>query len=80
MDLQTLKQFFLWTTILNGGMLLFSSFVCMCWMDFAYKMNHRYFGISRDSFNTMAFSFIAFYKVVVLTFNVVPYLALLIVA
>ena len=80
MDLQTLKQFFLWTTILNGGILLLSSFICMGLMDFAYKMNHKCFGISRDSFNTMAFSFIAFYKVIVLTFNVVPYLALLTIA
>ena len=77
MDIPTLRTFFMWCTILNGAVLLFSSFIALFIKDFAFEMNHKIFGISsREAFNTLMCSFVALYKVFVLTFNLVPYLAL----
>jgi hypothetical protein len=79
MDIQTLTTFFMWCTIINLGFLILTSIVCLFLADFSYRMNNRFFSISRETFNIGAFSFIALYKIVVITFNLVPYIALLII-
>ena len=80
MDITTLKAFFLWCTIVNAALLLLSSLACIFFADFSYRMNNKFFSISRQEFNVILVSFIALYKIFVLAFNLVPYIALLIVA
>ncbi|MHC4132924.1 MAG: DUF6868 family protein [Planctomycetota bacterium] len=79
MDIATLKMFFLWCTIVNAALLLLSSLVCILFGDFSYRMNHRFFSISRQEFNVIIVSFIALLKIFVLVFNLVPYIALAII-
>jgi len=79
MDITTLKAFFLWCTIVNAALLLLSSLACIFFADFSYRMNNKFFSISRQEFNVILVSFIALYKIFVLAFNLVPYIALLIV-
>lgn len=76
MDITTIKMFFMWCTILNLGVLLFSSIACMFCADLSFQMNNRFFGISREAFNTLICCFIAFFKVIVIVFSLVPYIAL----
>lgn len=80
MDIQTLTSFFMWCTIINAGFLLFLTLIFMLTPDLAYKMQSRFIPISRETFNTVFYSFIGLFKVFVLVFNVVPWIALLIVA
>ena len=80
MDIQTLTTFFMWCTIINLGLLILTSIVCIFLADFSYRMNNRFFSISRETFNIGVFSFIALFKIVVIVFNLVPYIALLIIA
>ena len=81
MDITTLKAVFLWCTILNAALLLLlSAMVCTPFADFSYRMNQKFFGISRPQFNVILVSFIALYKIVVIAFNLVPYIALAIIA
>ena len=79
MDIQTLTKFFMWCTIINLGLLIFTSIACIFLADFSYRMNNRFFSISRETFNIAAFSFIALFKIVVIVFNIAPYIALLII-
>ena len=79
MDIQTLTTFFMWCTILNVALLLFSSLMCICAADWAYGIHNKWFSISRETFNVAIYSFLGLYKVLVIVFNVVPYIALLIV-
>ena len=79
MDIQTLTKFFMWCTILNVGLLTLSSIMCVCFADFSYQMNNRFFSISREAFNVVLVGFIGIFKLVVIVFSVVPYIALLIV-
>ena len=76
MDVATIKSFFMWCMILNLGVLTLSSIICMFFADFSFKMNNKFFGISREAFNTLIPCFIGFYKVIVIVFSVVPYIAL----
>ena len=79
MDTITLRTFFLWCTIINGIVLIFSSLVCVFARDWLYPIHNRFFNIPRETVNTMCYSFIALYKILFLVFNLVPYIALLII-
>ncbi|MHC4843517.1 MAG: DUF6868 family protein [Planctomycetota bacterium] len=79
MDVSTLKAFFLWCTIINAAVLLFSSLMCILFADFSYRMNHMFFSISRPQFNVILVSFLGLYKIFVMAFNLVPYIALVII-
>ncbi len=79
MDIQTLTTFFMWCTILNFALLLLSSLFCICAGDWAYRMHSKLFSISKETFNVVIYSFIALYKLLVIVFILIPYIALLIV-
>lgn len=79
MDLQTLTTFFMWCTILNLGLLILTSIMCIFFADFSYRMNHRFFSISREAFNVVIISFLGLFKIFVIVFSIVPYIALLII-
>ena len=78
MDIATVRAFFMWCTIINLGLLVLTSLVCSYLKDFSYQMNNRMFSISRETFNIAFMSFIGLFKLFVIVFNVVPYIALLI--
>ena len=79
MDIQTLTTFFMWCTIINMGLLILTSLVCIFLADFSYRMNNRFFSISREAFNVVLVCFIGLFKIFVIVFNLVPYIALLII-
>ena len=79
MNIYTLTTFFMWCTILNVALLLLSSLMCICASDWAYQIHSKLFSISRETFNVAIYSFIALYKLLVIVFNLIPYVALLIV-
>jgi hypothetical protein len=47
--------------------------------DFVYRLQSRWFPLPRESFNVVIYSFLGLFKIFFIIFNVVPYLALLIV-
>ena len=47
--------------------------------DLVYRTQSKWFPISRETFNVVMYSFLGLFKIVFLVFNVVPYVALLIV-
>ena len=79
MDIGTLTAFFMWCTIINGVMLIFSVAMIMLAQDFVYSMHSKWFNIPRGTFNVAIYSFVGFFKIVFIVFNLVPYVALLIV-
>jgi len=79
MDIQTLTTFFMWCTILNLGVLILSSIMLVFFGDFSYRMNNRFFSISREAFNVVSVCFVGLFKIFVIVFNIVPYIALLII-
>jgi len=80
MDIHTLMSFFMWCTIINFGVLLFLTLVYMLMPNLAYRLQSRWIPISRETFDIIFYSFIGFFKAIVLVFNLVPWLALRIIA
>jgi hypothetical protein len=79
MDIQSLTSFFMWCTIINAGMLLFLGLIYLLTPNLVYRLQSRWIHIPRETFDVVFYSFIGFFKVLVLVFNVVPWIALLII-
>ena len=79
MDIQTLTSFFMWCTIINFGLLLFVVLIYFLAPNLVYRLQSYWVPISRETFDTIFYSSIVFFKVLVLVFNVVPWIALVII-
>ena len=79
MDIQTLTTFFMWCTILNGGLLVLWTVFCAFTPNLVYRMQSIFFPLPRETYNVVIYSFLGLFKIVFLVFNVTPYVALLIV-
>lgn len=80
MEFQTITAFFMWCTIINGGLWILSAVFFMFAPDFVYRKQNRLFPLPRETYNVVIYSFLGLFKVLILVFNVVPYVTLLIVA
>jgi len=78
MDIPTLTTFLMWCTILNLALFGLSAMICVFATDWVYRMQSKWFPISRPAFDIALYSFFGFYKIIFIVFVLVPYLALLI--
>jgi hypothetical protein len=79
MDIQTLTTFFMWCTLINGGLLMLWSVFFIFASDLVYRTQSKWFPLPRETFNVVMYSFLGLFKMIFLVFNLVPYLALRIV-
>ena len=79
MDIQTLTECFKWCTILNGGIFIIWSGLTLFAPNWLYRIQSRWFSISRETFTVAIYSFLGLFKIIFLFFNVVPFVALLII-
>ena len=76
MNIETLTAFFGWCTFLNVLLLIFWSLICVFAADWVYRAHSKWFSISRESFNITIYAFVGFHKILIIVFNIIPYLAL----
>ena len=79
MDIIIVKTLLMWCTIINVLLLVLSFLVCAFAGDWVYGMHSKWFPISREAFNVAIYSFLGLFKILVLVFNLVPYLACVII-
>ena len=79
MDVQTLTAFFMWCSIINGALLVLWITMTRLAPDLVYRTQSKWFPIPRETFDVVFYAFLGLFKIVFLVFNVVPYVALLIV-
>lgn len=79
MTLESIRTLFLWSALMNYGIVLLWFSMFMMAHDWMYQMHGRWFRISREQFDAVHYAVMAIYKVGILLFNVVPYVALLII-
>ena len=79
MDIHTFTTFFMWCTILNFGILFVWTIFFMSARDFAYRTQSKLVPISQEAFNVVIYSGFAVYRILFVVFNLVPFVALLIV-
>lgn len=77
MDIESLRLFFMWCSIINAGLLLVSfAITTIAGGGWVYRMHSRWFPMSRESFNVVIYGLIGFMKTLVLVANVVPWIVL----
>lgn len=79
MDTQTLTEFFKWCTIINVAVFVLSTIMILAVPDFIYGAHGQLFHVPRESFDVVLYSFLGLYKIIILAFGLVPYVALRIV-
>ena len=76
MNIGTIRAFFMWRSILNGGLLVFTALVCAFGKQWIYRVHSKWYPIPRDAFLVVIYSSIALYRILFITLNLTPYLAL----
>ena len=79
MNLDQLTAFFKWMTMINIGLLLLSSVLMVILKNVVCKMHGQLFGIREESVALVAYGYLGLYRVLVLVFNIVPFVSLLLV-
>ena len=78
MDLESLRLFFMWCSLINGCLLVFLGLFLMFAGGFVHQVHKRWFPMSKDAFHVVVYSLLGAYKILVIVFNIVPLLAFLI--
>ena len=79
MNLAQLTAFFMWMTIINVAVLVLSSVLVMALRKVMCRSHARLFGIREEHVALAAYGYLGAYRLLVLVFNIVPYVALVIV-
>jgi hypothetical protein len=69
----------MWCSIINGTLLVFWIIMLILAPDMVYRTQYKWFPIPRETFNIVMYSFLGLFKIVFLIFNIVPWVALIIV-
>ena len=75
-SLHELTVFLGWCTAINLGILLFSTLMTTLTKSFAANLHSRLFQLDSASLPKMYFEYLGNYKILIIVFNLVPYLAL----
>ena len=74
-----LQSFFMWCTVINSAILLWW-WLAFAWMhDWVFKMHTRWYDLTKEKFDAIQYLVIGLLKIAIIVFNLVPYLALLII-
>ncbi len=77
--IDTIREVLFWCFIINFGLLLWWLLFITLAHDWTYRFHGKWFKLSIDQFDTVHYAGMALFKLSIFFFNLVPYLALLIV-
>ena len=80
LTIEVLKKFFLWMTIINFGLLSFYFIFFLLCRGFIYRLHGAWFKMTEEKLNSTLYKTLAFYKIIVIAFNLVPYIVLVIIS
>jgi hypothetical protein len=80
MSLEAVRNTLLWCTAINVAVLVVWSLLWVLPHQWIYRLTSRRFRLTPEQFDAISFAGIVVYKLGILFFNLVPYIALRIVA
>jgi len=80
MDVNQITTFLGWCTVINIGFLTFAAIFLFLFNGLAIKLHSKLTGVSAEKLPSLYFSYMANYKIAILLFNLVPYIALTLMA
>jgi hypothetical protein len=79
MSIETARNALLWCAIINYGVLLVWFLFFILARDFMHRLHGRWFPLSVEQFDAIHYAGMAIFKLGIILFNLVPYIALRIV-
>jgi len=79
MTIEILRNVLAWCTVINFGLLLWWFAFFTLAHDWLYRLHTRWFKLPEEKFDAIHYAGMAFFKLCIFVFNLVPYLALRIV-
>lgn len=79
MTIEIVRNILGWSAVINIGFLWFWAAFLMLGHDFVYRWHSRWINLSVERFDELNYQGIMYFKLFILFFNVVPYLAIRIV-
>ena len=79
MTIELVRDALLWCFIINIGILLWWFLFFSLAHDWVYRFHGRWFKLPVEKFDAIHYAAMAFYKICIFVFNIVPYFALCIV-
>lgn len=71
-----MTNFFGWCSVINIGLLLYMTLMFTLFRSFVKSLHAKMFGLPEVDLDKAYFNYLANYKIAILIFNLVPYLAL----
>jgi hypothetical protein len=79
MSIEVIRSILLWCTVINYAVLLVWFLLFCLAREWMVRLHGRWFRLSAEQFDAIHYAGMAIYKIGILLFNFVPYLALMIV-
>jgi len=76
MNIETAENALLWCGAINYGVLILWFVLFLFPHDWIYRLSSRAFRVSQEQFETINLTAMALFKIAILLFNLVPYVAL----
>ncbi len=76
MTIGVTRNFLLWCTVINYGILLLWFLVFVFAHDWLHRIHRRWFRLSREQFDALHYAGMSIFKIGILLFNLVPLLVL----
>jgi len=76
MTIELLRSFLGWAAVCNIAFLSVMFFVFLAGRELIYSLHGRWFSISKETINAILYGAMAFYKLAIFAFFVMPYFAL----
>ncbi|MCX4193653.1 DUF6868 family protein [Methylophaga sp. OBS1] len=76
MEIASLIALFGWMTVINFALLIFSTLILTMFRTAVIRVHTRVTGLEENALKPVYLYFLGFYKVLIILFNLVPYLAL----
>ncbi len=80
MAIDQIRDFLGLCTLIGMGLLLFWFFMLVLAKGFVFGLHQRWFGIESSRLDELHYQGMTFFKLLIFVFNLVPYLALCIIA
>jgi hypothetical protein len=76
MPIEVFRNFLLWCTVINYGVLLAWFMVFVFAHDWIQRIHGRWFRLSREQFDALHYAGMSIFKIGIILFNLAPFAAL----
>lgn len=78
MNIEIVKEFFGWMTLVNLAFYIWTAIACVFMKGFVSRISGKMFGVSEETGKAIIYGYVGMYKLFFIVFNLVPWLALVI--